>query len=226
MMIFRQAWHIFWKDLLLEWRTKQTFSSMLIFAIMVVVVFAFAFQPTKDLTQAVFPGMIWVAFTFAGMLGLNRAFVLERQQDCLMGLMLAPLDRAAIYFGKVMGTLFLMGVTEIIALPLFFVFFDYRLQGSLGLLLLVVFLGTLGFATVGTFLAAVAANSRTSEMLLPLILFPIIVPILIASVKATGIILTGTGLENELATWLRLLIVYDLVFLMVPFMLFEYVLEV
>lgn len=224
-MLFRQAWHIFWKDLLLEWRSKQTISSMLIFAIMVVVVFAFAFQPTKELTQAVFPGMIWVAFTFAGILGLNRAFVAERQQDCLMGLMLAPLDRTAIYFGKALGTLFLMGVMELIALPLFFVFFDYRLSGSLGIFLLVIFLGTLGFTTIGTFLAALAANARTSEILLPLILFPILVPILIASVKATGLILTGAG-GADLWIWIRLLAVYDLIFLVVPFLLFDYVLEV
>lgn len=224
-MIFRQAWHIFWKDLLMEWRSKQTISSMLIFAIMVVVVFAFAFQPTRELTQAVFPGMIWVAFVFAGILGLNRAFVSEKQQDCLMGLMMAPLDRSSIYFGKVLGTLFLMGLIELIALPLFFVFFDYRLQGSLLLLVLVIILGTLGFATVGTFLAALAANARSSELLLPLILFPILVPVLIASVKATGIVLTG-GEMKELVSWLRVLAVYDLIFMIVPFLLFEYVLEV
>lgn len=225
-MIFRHAWHIFWKDLLLEWRSKQTLSSMLIFAIMVVVVFAFAFQPTKELTQAVFPGMIWVAFTFAGILGLNRAFVSEKQQDCLMGLIMAPLDRTAIYFGKVLGTLFLMGVTELIALPLFFVFFDYRLQGSFLMLLAVIVLGTLGFATVGTFLSALAANARSSELLLPLILFPILVPVLIGSVKATGLVLAGAGQSAELMTWVRILGVYDLVFLVVPFLLFEYVLEV
>jgi heme exporter protein B len=224
-MIFRQAWHIFWKDLLMEWRSKQTISSMLIFAIMVVVVFAFAFQPTRELTRAVFPGMVWVAFVFSGILGLNRAFVSEKQQDCLMGLIMAPLDRSSIYFGKVLGTLFLMGFIELISLPLFFIFFDYRAQGSLLLLVLVIFLGTLGFATVGTFLAALAANARSSELLLPLILFPILVPVLIASVKATGIVLTG-GEIKELMSWIRVLGVYDLIFMIVPFLLFEYVLEV
>ncbi|NLL19064.1 MAG: ABC transporter permease [Clostridia bacterium] len=224
-MIFRQAWHIFWKDLLMEWRSKQTISSMLIFAIMVVVVFAFAFQPTRELTKAVFPGMVWVAFVFSGILGLNRAFVSEKQQDCLMGLIMAPLDRSSIYFGKVLGTVFLMGFIELVALPLFFIFFDYRVQGSLLLLVLVIFLGTLGFATVGTFLAALAANARSSELLLPLILFPILVPVLIASVKATGIVLTG-GEIKELMSWIRVLGVYDLIFMIVPFLLFEYVLEV
>lgn len=225
-MIFRHAWHIFRKDLLLEWRSKQTISSMLIFAIMVVVVFTFAFQPTREITRAVFPGMIWVAFTFAGILGLNRAFLSEKQQDCLTGLILAPLDPTAIYFGKVLGTMFLMGMMELLALPLFFVFFDFRLQGSLVMLLLVIFLGTLGFATVGTLLSALAANARSSELLLPLILFPIIVPVLISSVKATGLVLAGTGEPGEIMMWLRMLGVYDLVFIVVPFLLFEYVLEV
>ncbi|HHW06063.1 MAG TPA: ABC transporter permease [Clostridia bacterium] len=225
-MIIRHAWHIFCKDLLLEWRSKQTISSMLIFAIMVVVMFAFAFQPTRDITRAVFPGMTWVAFTFAGILGLNRAFLSEKQQDCLTGLILAPMDPTAIYFGKVLGTMFLMGVMELIALPLFFVLFDFRLQGSLALLILVILLGTLGFASVGTLLAALAANSRSSELLLPLILFPIIVPVLISSVKATGLILSGGAGVSEVLVWLRLLGVYDLVFLVVPFLLFEFVLEV
>lgn len=224
-MLFRQAWHIFWKDLLLEWRSKQTFSSMLIFAVLVVVVFAFAFQPTKEITQAVFPGMIWIAFSFAGILGLNRAFVAEKHQDCLMGMMLAPLDLTSIYFGKVLGTFFLMVIMEIVSLPLFFLFFDYKIQGSLGLFILVVFLGTLGFSTVGTLLAALAANVRSSEILLPLILFPMLVPILIAAVKGTGVILTG-GEQSVLVSWIRLLAVYDLVFLVVPIMLFEYILEV
>lgn len=225
-MIIRHAWHIFCKDLLLEWRSKQTISSMLIFAIMVVVMFAFAFQPTRDITRAVFPGMTWVAFTFAGILGLNRAFLSEKQQDCLTGLILAPMDPTVIYFGKVLGTMFLMGVMELIALPLFFVLFDFRLQGSLALLILVILLGTLGFASVGTLLAALAANSRSSELLLPLILFPIIVPVLISSVKATGLILSGGTGVSEVLVWLRLLGVYDLVFLVVPFLLFEFVLEV
>lgn len=224
-MIFRHAWHIFYKDLLLEWRSKQTITSMLVFAIIVVVMFAFAFQPTGEITRAVFPGMSWVAFTFAGMLGLNRAFLSERHQDCLTGLILAPMDPTAIYFGKVLSTVFLMGCMEVIALPLFFVLFDFRLRGSLALLLLVIFLGTLGFATVGTLLSALAANARSSELLLPLILFPIIVPVLIASVKATGLALSGGELA-EIMVWLRLLGVYDLVFLVVPFLLFEFVLEV
>lgn len=225
-MIFRHAWHIFCKDVLLEWRSKQTITSMLIFALMVVVMFAFAFQPTREITRAVFPGMAWAAFTFAGILGLNRAFLSEKQQDCITGLILAPMDPTAIYFGKVLGTMFLMGCMELIALPLFFVLFDFRLQGAPAMLLLVIFLGTLGFATVGTFLAALAANSRSSELLLPLILFPIIVPVLIASVKATGLVLSGSGEPADVMTWLRLLGVYDLVFLVVPFLLFEFVLEV
>ncbi|MFA5536785.1 MAG: heme exporter protein CcmB [Bacillota bacterium] len=225
-MLLRQGWHIFQKDLLLEWHSKQVISSMLTFSVLVVVVFAFAFPPSRGITEAVFPGMIWVAFTFAGVLGLNRAFVSEKHQDCLMGLLLAPCDPVSIYIGKTLGTFFLMVVMEIISLPLFLVFFDYRIVGSVGLLVLIIFLGTLGFATVGTLLGALAANTRSSEILLPLILFPIVVPILIASVKATGLILTGSGQVEQLVTWIRLLVVYDLIFLIAPLLLFEYVLEV
>lgn len=225
-MFLRQGWHIFRKDLLLEWRSKQVISSMLIFSVLVVAIFAFAFPPSKALTEAVFPGMIWVAFTFAGMLGLNRAFISEKQQDCLMGLMLATSNSISIYIGKTTGVLFLMFFMEVISLPLFFIFFGYTIKGSIGLLILVIFLGTLGFATVGTLLGAVAANTKTSEILLPLILFPIIIPILIASVKATGLILVDSSQVEQLATWIRLLIAYDVIFLVVPMMLFEYVLEV
>lgn len=225
-MFLRQGWQIFRKDLLLEWHSKQIISAMLIFSVLVVTIFAFAFPPSKTITEAVFPGMIWVAFSFAGILGLNRAFVAEKHQDCLMGLMLATTNPISIYIGKTLGVFFLMIFMEAISLPLFFVFFAYSLKGSLGLLIGVILLGTLGFAAVGTLLAAVAANSRTSEILLPLILFPILVPILIASVKATGLILVDSAQVEQLFTWIRLLVVYDVIFLVAPVLLFEFVLEV
>ena len=139
MRTFGKAGQIFWKDLILELRSKQILSAMLIFALLVVVVFAFAFQPARETTRQVFPGMIWVAFTFAGILGLTRSFVGERQQDCLMGLLLAPLEPVSIYFGKVLGSLFLMGVMELAALPLFFVFFDFPFPASRGLFILILF---------------------------------------------------------------------------------------
>ncbi|NLC38935.1 MAG: ABC transporter permease [Clostridia bacterium] len=226
MRTFGKAGQIFWKDLILELRSKQILSAMLIFALLVVVVFAFAFQPARETTRQVFPGMIWVAFAFAGVVGLNRSFVGERQQDCLMGLLLAPLEPVSIYFGKVLGSLFLMGVMELAALPLFFVFFDFPFPASRGLFILILFLGSLGFCLIGTFLAALAAHARASEILLPLILFPVLVPVLIGAVKASSLILAGGPVTGEIMVWLRLLAVYDGIFLVVPWLLFEYVLEV
>ncbi|KKM11279.1 hypothetical protein SY88_09430 [Clostridiales bacterium PH28_bin88] len=223
--------NLVWKDLVTEFRTKEMISSMFIFAFLVILIFAFAFTPTRETTREVFPGIIWLGFTFAGILGLNRSFSGEKDNDALLGLMLAPVDRTAIYFGKVISNLVFMGAMEIISLPLFFILFSFRLEGSLWLLLLVIMLGTLGFITVGTLLAALSANTRTSEILLPLIVFPIVIPVIIAAVKSTGILLMGmppgeVQLIADFWRWIKLLAVFDVVFLVVPFVLFEYVLEV
>ncbi|HHW14376.1 MAG TPA: heme exporter protein CcmB [Firmicutes bacterium] len=224
MTFLNRVWAIAAKDLRAELRTKQMSSAMLIFAFLVIVIFAFAFDPTRQSLSFILPGVIWVAFFFAALLGLNRSFVGERVNDCLHGLMLAPVDRSAIYFGKVLANLIFTLVVEAIALPLFFVLFNYSLQGSWGVLLAIVALGTFGFIAVGTFLAALAANTRTSEILLPVILFPVAVPVVIGAVQATRAVLAGAPLADFLP-WFGVLGVYGVVFLAVPFLLFEYVLE-
>ncbi len=214
------------KDLLSELRTKEMISSMLIFAFLVIVIFAFAFEPSKATTKAVFPGIIWVGFSFAGILGLGRSFTAERENDCLLGLMLAPVDRSAIYFGKVISNFFLVTLMQVVSLPVFFVLFDYRVTaGGIGKLVIIMVMATFGFMAVGTLLAALSANARTSEILLPLILFPIIVPVVIAAVKLTAMALAGSS-WGEMGMWLRMLVVYDVLFLVIPFMLFDFVLEV
>lgn len=217
--------NIVWKDLVAEFRTKEMISAMLIFSVLVIIVFAFAFDPVGETVRAVSPGIIWVAFTFSGILGLNRSFVNEKQNETLLGLMLAPVDRTAIFFGKVITNFILMVITEAISLPAFFVLFDFRMEGSLLQLLLVIFLGTLGFVSIGTFLAALSANVRTSEILLPIILFPVLVPVIIGAVESTAIIF-NQGAFEQIVGWVKLLAVYDVIFLVVPFILFDYVLEV
>lgn len=216
---------IVWKDLTTEFRSKERLSAMLIFSFLVVVIFAFAFTPSRQIIDQVFPGMVWVAFSFAGILGLNRSFVAEKQNDCLLGLMLAPADRAVIYFGKVISNLVLVLIMEGISLPGFVILFNYRIKGSLPVILLVILLGTVGFIAIGTFLAALAANTRASEILLPLILFPIIIPVLIGAVQATAMALAGKPV-SDFSSWLKLIGVYDVIFMVVPFVLFDYVLEV
>jgi heme exporter protein B len=229
MTYFKQIFTLVRKDLLNELRTKEMLSAMLIYAFLVVVIFAFAFyEPSKEIMRGAFPGIIWVGFTFAGILGLNRAFMAEKANDCLMGLLLAPMDRTVIYFGKVIANLIFMFIMEIISLPLFFVLLDYRFKGSLVLFILIIVLGTLGFISVGTFLAALSSNNRTSEMLLPILVFPILVPVLLGAVKATGLILHGADAKDLVMywQWIKLLGVYDAIFLAVPFILFDFVMEV
>ncbi|RJQ38211.1 MAG: transcriptional regulator [Nitrospiraceae bacterium] len=225
MNYFNQIATLVRKDLASELRTKEMLSSMLIFAMLTTVVFSFAFDPDTETVKKVFPGIIWVAFIFAGIMGLNRSFGGERNNDCILGLMLCTQDRGVIYLGKTISNLVFMYIMEGITLPILFVLFDYRLKGSLLLLITVVLLGTWGFIAVGTFMSAMAVNTRNSEILLPIVLFPLIVPVLIAAVQATGIIVNG-GNWADTVNWFRVIGAFDVIFTIVPWLLFEYLLEV
>ena len=229
MTYFKQIFALVQKDLLNELRTKEMLSAMFMFAFLTIVIFAFAFyEPSKEILRGAFPGIIWVGFTFAGILGLNRSFMAEKANDCLMGLLLAPMDRTVIYFGKLIANLVFMFFMELVSLPLFFILLDFKFKGSLLLFALVVVLGTIGYIAVGTFLAALSSNTRTSEILLPVIVFPIIIPVLLGAVKATAIILSSPDANAMLAywSWIKLLVVYDTIFIAVPFILFDNVMEV
>ncbi|MEJ2208473.1 MAG: heme exporter protein CcmB [Anaerolineae bacterium] len=215
---------IVWKDIVAELRTKEMFSAMFVFAVLVIVIFNFAFdlRVSGERVRQVAPGALWVAFAFAGILGLNRAFVAEKDRGCLEGLLLAPMDHTAIYFGKMISTMLFMLVVEALMLPVFTAFlgvnlFDLRLA-------LIVLLGTLGFAGVGTILSAMTAQTRSREVLLPILLLPVAAPVLIAAVKATAAILDGLSM-GEIGLWLQLLLAFDLIFPAVAFMTFDYVVK-
>jgi heme exporter protein B len=210
------------KDLAVELRTREMLSSMFVFALLVIVIFNFAFELRIENVREVAPGVLWVTFTFAGMLGLNRSFVLEKDRGCLEGLLLCPVDRSAIYFGKMLGNVIFMAIVEAIILPIFSVLFNISLFHPI--LLLIVVLGTLGFAGVGTLFSAMAVHTRSREVMLPVLLFPVVVPAMIAAVKATGGILDGQPF-SEIAHWVRLLVAFDAIFLAVSFMTFDYVVE-
>lgn len=222
MNFIRKVLAIVWKDVTAELRTKDIFSSMFVFALLAVVIFQFAFDLRADNVKLVAPGVIWVAVTFAGVLGLSRSFILEQDRGSLEGLLLAPVDRSAIYFGKMIGNLLFILVMELVLLPLASVFFNIMLI-SLPVLLFVL-LGTIGFAAVGTLFSALSINTRAREVMLPILLFPVMVPVLIAGVRATGSLLDGEPL-SELSHWLRLLLAYDAIFIAVAFLLFDYVVE-
>jgi heme exporter protein B len=210
------------KDIRAELRTKDIFSSVFVFALLAVIVFNFAFQLRVPDMKMVLPGIVWVAIAFAGVLGLNRAFAVEQDKGSFAGLLLAPVDRAAIYFGKMLGNLLFMLVVELILLPLVMIFFNLSLLTLPHLLIL--FLGTFGFAVVGTLFSAIAVNTRAREVLLPILLFPVLVPVLVASVNMTGGLLDGKTLA-DISDGLRLVIFYDLLFVIVAYLTFDYVVE-
>lgn len=210
------------KDLVYELRTKEIISSTLVFSLLALVIFNFAFELRVENVVAVAPGVLWVAFAFGGVLGLGRTFAMEKDKGTLEGILLAPLDRGSIYLAKLMSNLAYILVVEAVTLPVFAVFFN--LPVAKPWLFLTILLGTVGFAGVGTLLSAIAAHTRAREVMLPLLLFPITIPVVISSVKATGAILAGEG-SGSYMPWLNLLLAYDAIFLAISYLVFEYVVE-
>lgn len=217
----KRCLNIAWKDLRAEFRTKQMLNSMLLFSLLIVTIFSFAFGPYPERIERLAPGVLWVAFTFAGMLGLSRSFASEKEQGCLDGLKLCPVDRSAIYIGKVISNLILMFIMEAVTIPVFIVLFDYSIP-NLWEVCIIILLGTLGFVFVGTLLSALTVNTRTREILLPVILFPVLVPVIVSAVSATTKVLSG--MPNILAE-LRILGTYDAIFFIVALLIFEYTIE-
>lgn len=222
MGFLRKVLAVLWKDVRAEIRTKDIFSAMFVFALLSVVIFQFAFDLRIDNVRQVVPGVLWVSITFAGVLGLNRSFVLEKDKGSLEGLLLTPVDRGAIYLGKMLANLVFILVVEVFIIPLSSVFFNVPLW--LPEILLVVVLGTIGFAAVGTVFSAMSVNTRAREVLLPILLLPVIVPVLIAGVRVTGGILDGESL-GDLSNWLQLLIAFDVLYLAASFLTFDVVVE-
>ena len=213
---------IIWKDVLAELRTKEMFSSMFVFALLLIVIFNFSFDLRVEKVAEVAPGVLWVTFAFAGTLELNRALSSEIEGARLDGLLLAPMERSTIYFGKMLGNLLFISATEAVILPIFSAIFNLNLIQPA--FLLTVFLGTVGFAAVGTLLSAMAANTRAREVMLPVLLFPIILPVVISAVKLTAGIFDGLPWAS-LASWLRLLVGFDVIFLTVSYMTFDYIVQ-
>lgn len=212
------------KDLRIEFRSKEKIYSMAIFSLLVMVIFNFAFEPGAEYIKDVAPGILWVAFIFASSLGLARSFVLEKEEDCMQGLMLSPLDRSGIYLGKVMGNFMVALSIELLSLPFFAVFFNISLVSALPSLLIVIILATFGFIAVGTLFSALSVGVRGGDMILPLLLFPMQVPVIISAVKSTGMIMAGKGID-EYQHWLKLLVAFDIIFFVASFVIFEYLIE-
>src|SRR5690348_5863142 len=211
---------ILWKDIRYELRSKQTWLGMGMFALLVLVIFNFTFDLRVDNVSAIAPGVLWIAFLFASLLGLGRTLVAEREQHSMDRLLLCPVDRKAIYLAKLLGNLLFIGVVEIVALPIYALLFNVPFAA--GALIPIVLLGTVGIASVGTLFSAMAAATRARELLLPILVFPLIVPIVIACVRATGALMVITANEPP---WLGLIAAFDAIFLSLSTVLFEYVIE-
>ncbi len=222
MMFFRQLYAIMAKELAVEWRTKETLSAMLVFALLVLVIFNFAFELQGLDLKVVGPGVLWVAFSFSGTLGLGRSFAAERDKGSLAGMLLAPVDRGAIFLGKAFANFLFILVMEAVTLPLFVILFNASFDWFP--LIGYVLLGTMGFAAVGTLLSAIAASTRMREVMLPVLLFPILLPLLVASVK-----ITQGAMQNlrfsDYQGWVNLLAAYNVIFWVVAYLVFEYVVE-
>jgi heme exporter protein B len=220
----RQLRTLVWKELLVEVRARETVLAGALFALLVLVIFNFAFDLRVESVGAVAPGVLWVTITFAGQLSLGRSFARERDRGTLDGLLLAPMDRSALYLAKVTASVVFMLAVEVIAVPAFIALFNVRVD--FGLLVAALVLGTLGLAGVGTLFAAMAAHTRAREVLLPLLLFPVQVPVILATVKSTGAAIRVPGLEPpEIGNWLGLLVAFDALFLGLSVVLFDFAID-
>jgi len=219
---WQQALAITWKDILSELRTKEVVSSVGVFAGLALVIFNFAFGEDLETLRTVAAGILWSTFAFAGVLSLNRAFSQEKEENCLEGLMVCPISRETIYVGKMLGSFIFMLVIAAIVLPLFTFFFN--LMVITPQLILITVLATFGFSAVGTLFAALAVNTKARELVLPILFFPIVLPVIIAAVQASALSLAGQT-WGDIGAYLRLIAAFDIILAVVAFLIFSYVIE-
>ena len=214
---------IIFKDLVIEMRNKESISSMLMFGILVLVIFNFAFEPSSVERALIAPGTLWVAFSFAAILGLNRSLAMEIDNDCLQGLLLAPLSRGDLYLGKVAGNFIFILLAEVIVLPVFVILNNLRFNLQFLEIAGITCLGTLGIAAIGTILSTISANTRMKEVMLPVLQIPLTIPVVMSSVEATSMVLTGE--TKQISSWLYILAGFSIVYLTLSYLVFDFVLE-
>jgi len=218
----RAVFAIVWKDIQAEYRSFELISAMLVFSLLIIIIFNFALDLDPRMRQSVTAGVLWTTFAFAGTLGLNRSMAVEKDRGCLDGLLLAPVDRSAIYFGKAISNLIFMLIVEVIVLPVYSVLYGTNLfQPGL---LMVILLGSIGYVGVGTLLAAMSVQTRTRDILLSILLFPVVLPALLPAIIASNGFLAGDRVEDFLFS-IGLLVAYDIIFISVAFMVFDNVVE-
>lgn len=224
MTFARKLGALLWKDLTTEFRSKEMLISMSLFAFLILIIFSFAFEAGFKDVREIAPGILWVAFIFSGLMGLGRSFGKEMDRGTLPGLLLCPFSPWGIYLAKMIGALIFTFIMEAFTLSIFAVLYNTNLLPFMFPLILVIFLGTLGFTAIGTLFSAMSATTRARDVILSILIFPVSVPVIIASVKATGTILDGNPLA-EITSWLKILVAFDLTFLLVAYLTFGFIME-
>ena len=224
MTFVRRTWAVVWKDVLVELRSKETVNATLFFSVLLLFVFEFTLGGDRERLVTVLPGLLWLGVLLASLLGLGRSFVLERENDCWEALLLTPGDKSAVYVGKLIGNLLLMTLVELIVLVLFTLFMNVGIMRALPGLLVVLALGSLGIAAVGTLFGAMTAHVRARELLFPVLLLPVLIPVLLAIVKSTEALLGGEPI-GEVSHWLKLLVAADVIYVAAGLLTFDVLLE-
>ena len=213
---------LIWKDIVAELRGKEIITSILSFAILTLVIFNLALRATPQMILTLSPGILWISFIFAGILGLTRIFVNEKENGNLEGLLLSPASREAIYLGKMFSTLIFMLIAQSIILPIFSILFNVSLFEPM--LLLILILTTIGFSSIGTLFSAIAINTKSREIMLPMLFVPIVIPIIIGAVVSTGTIMEG-GNWPDIRQWVQLILVFDILAFVFSALTFEQILQ-
>lgn len=215
-------WALLWKDIRLELRTRERIASLFVLALLIVLVFVFALSPERLRSPDVSAALLWVALVFAGMSSLQRAFLIEQERGCFSGVLLCPFDAGTVFLAKFAGNVLFLMLVQVLVTPLTLVFLEVQLSWSLVALPLVVLLGIIGFSAIGTLFAAMAVRTRAREVLLPVLLLPLLTPLLIAAVKVTSAVLAGVAWPG---VWLRVLLAFDVLFVIIGWLIFSQVVQ-
>ena len=213
---------IVWKDLNIEMRKKTLVSALLLFSFMVTLIFTFALELDKSTRENVAVGVLWVTFVFSATLGLNQTFAYEKDQGSLEGMLLSPIDYTTIFVGKFISTYIFVVIVEIIVIPMFYILYGIPLFSPI--FLLIVLLGSFGYTLVGTLLATISMRTQSREIMLPILLFPVSMPIVIAAVQCSNVIISGAN-WNQFSSAFNLVVVYDIIFIGVAIMTFDYLIQ-
>ena len=221
---FRQVLVVTVKDLRAEIRTKEAVNASLAFALVILLMFSFAFDPLEETTREISGGLLWIVFAFAGTLVLNRSFAREQPNDCLYALIAAPIPGSALFLGKALANYVLVLAVELVALPVFGIFYDVHWTAQFPQLLLVMLLGAWALTVVGTIFSALTVNIRLREVMLPMLIYPILVPALMGAMQLTAGLVNGKPISGDTVSWLKMLIGFDVIFTAVSLVLVETVL--